>query len=415
MYQFLSAYLLTSGGWERSVDIANETLENIFKTQRLLYLNVNETIHDVVMQIDLMTLKPTLISDQRTISQWLLDNGDTVIPTLSVPKRLDKLHHHRYTDSSHNVCKVKPVKAGFSYHPETVSSKTPDLLVEGPFNATNSICSVNGFLHYIENIPTGTTVFNGYLSMLNGKVLQPDYHEFNEQNQYGFHDFSDVCSIIQHRITTDIISVSGLGITIKTQVDLRNATPLLVLGGYLFTLNHVLSVIGDHTLLLETNAIDWPSMILNSENTLETDYLALTRLPGSKAGIVVSEVFDVDTIVRYLTGPYSFLVYLIPHDDTQPLARTDYLLEDVGTGVGKYIALLPPTGILTDELGRVVNYETQPDDGDYVVSIYPCLVNRYEYHQAPWRSSSVVDNTRDAPTKRTTTPLIKNINFYQLG
>lgn len=415
MYQFLSAYLLTSTGWERTTEIASETLENIFKTQRLLYLNVNETIHDVIMQIDLMALKPTLISDTRTITQWLYDNGDNVLPTLNVPKRLDKLHHHHYNDSSHNQCKVKPIKAGFSYNPIAISSKTPDLLVEGSFNAANSICSVNGFLHYMENIPTGTTVFNGYLSMLNAKTQQPDYHAFNELNQYGFHDFSEVCSVIQHRITEENIGISSLGITIKTQVDLRNTTPLLVLGGYLFTLNHAFSVIGDHTLLLETNAIDWPAMILNSENTLETDYLMLTRLPGSKNGIVVSEVFDIETIVKYLTGPYSFLIYLTPHDETQPLARTDFLLEDVGTGMGKYISLLPPDGILVDELGRVVNYETQPDDGDYVVSIYPSLVNQYEYHQAPWRTSSMVDNTRDTPTRRTTSPKIKNINFYQLG
>lgn len=404
MYQFISAYIMPAQEWERSTTLGEEILADIYATQRMCYLNVYETIHDVNQQIDLMELKDTLISDPRTVNQWLLDNGDNVLPTMLSPKRLDVLKKHRYSDSSHNEYNLYPVKAGFSYDPDVVNNKTPDFLVEGDYTARDSIATVNGFLHYMEDIPTGTTIFNGYLTIDKSHVTQ-----------YGLHSFKELAILTQHKLLPEEIQITDSGITIKTQQDLRYVTPLLSLGGFLFTLGNNFSVIGDHTLALLSNNIDWPAMILNSQDVLNVDYLGLTRLPGSKKGVVIPEVFDVETITKYLLGPYSFLIYISPLDSTQPLAKTVYPLDDVGTGLGKYISLKPPAGLVVDDLGRVLNYEIQPDDGDYVVSVEPGRINLYEYHKAPWRDVSVVDNTRDAPYLRTATPNVKNINYYQLG
>ena len=380
MYNFQSSLVLNENGWV-DLDISTQTFHSLYLTYKKVYLNLFEDVQDKDYQLDLDTLKPSYYFSEMTINEFLIANGNLIIPHLSEEiKNLKKIKRARYIDCSHNEIKVRPIRFGYGYTPDKIGYATPELELLGTTHTTeNTVATINGFLHRVETINDTTYIRNGYDTILRNGV-----------SQYGIHDFSEIATLVTTPITADNLITTNFGYEVKLP-EVVDSTDLVILSlnGLMFILGEGIYLSSKQAIGIKKRYFNWSDIVFNTKDKLNTS-LTLTTLTGLENAALISEINSERIQRELLTSINSFVTIIKPKDTTQPIALQKEQLYDNGVGYGAYRGYYPPNGIIRNNIKQCCNYVNSLADDE-------CVVRTEQYQTAKYVYKTAGDRTLRTP------------------
>lgn len=374
MYQLISAVGKSPDldGRYYPVDLTSLPLWKVFQTFSSVIATVRHSSETTSGYLNLHDLPYAVRSMSVTFSQWLVMNGDNVLPTTPEDPIGDFIQV-RFADVWLNDFTVRP--ANRNYHPDVdipVDLQTDVLIskvgVDYSYMSRRCVATVNGFLHQVDNIAEGLLIYDGGVTK-----------EHAGQNQLGLIDFSPFGEIQTIPITDTMIYSRDDG-PLKDGVwlhlpdlNLQNCTVLLSIGGYLQALDTTYKVVGYHSLFIDFSQLRWIDRFFNSKDVLDYSSLEIEPLSGDR--YTIDQLTSDVAIRKLLTMSQSFLIVLNTLDvdvGFVSLNNTDL--------PGTYQTYFVPIAPMVMADGRIGEYRTSTEHGQYAVMTHHYVKRNYISH-----------------------------------
>jgi hypothetical protein len=398
MYTLVSAIgksFASEGRWE-SVDISQMTFTQIYATYVKVYAILTNPFIDGQVSLDLSQLQAVDGGLTITFSQFLTQNGDTVLPTSTTIPTLNP-KYAEYKDAFRAGYKVQPVNAiaapdaqlPLSDKPWLYLTKTDQLGKSIDFNLwyKSMMVTVNGFFHRIDATPTGGYVVDGMLSNFKCR-----------QNQIGLLNFQKLGSLTYVPITPGMIYKQSPDQLYRNQMyinvgqDLTNKTILMSLGGYLCVLDgKTMYRVGTQTVAINFNNLPIIERFHESFPYLDYSTLPYNKDPHDPTLIVVADFLSDANLVAYATMSQSFFVIL-----DNPEVFIDYEYPRIGRIVNKLAAFKEPKYPLINGIGKVADYWSVFEDGQWAISTYDNKYNNRTYDTVDVKNAVMVNQARQS-------------------
>lgn len=313
------------------------------------------------------------INTNTTVQQWLTALGNTTLPwEKMLPNESVRLAEYgqawhmgydiqtrgRYSDVQNNLSTYVQEDLLLT-HPKF----TPQYIDE------HCLFDVNGFIHLSDFGTDGVRIVDG-----NRTVRR------SNDNQVGVISFENIGKIRKVPITQAMVKKQNPNstlyqaayVTLPSNIDLKDKTVLLVLGGYLHPFSKSYVQVSDRTWRIELQNILFLERYLESARGMNMDKLGLADDPENRTLFSVEEMRRDSAMLGYLTMSQSFFVVI----DAPSMFHELEPLEYAGFP-GRYLnrdgRQLPVVGAY----GRTLDYHIIHEHGIYV---YVCSNNyRFDY------------------------------------
>jgi hypothetical protein len=312
MYQLVSAIVkpVDSVSRWRNMGIEEFPLNLLFRDFKRVIVTLSHTALDHHVSLELEPLRAQLGGLNKKFGQWLSENGSNTLPTSNVVPVINTRYAH-FSDAVRAGHKITPTHPTISpSSPLPLSSKSHLLITkaEADYERIYKHClvNVNGFYHQTDHSVDGVFVTDGMKTCLKGR-----------RNEIGLLSFENLGTLSFIPITDDMIykhkaqQQLRYNCYVDTGVDLSSKTVLLVLGGYL----HTLDKRSFYRISTSAFGIDFAQIPLidryfESYKVLDYSSLELERSDTNESQISVSNLYQDAVLRKYLQLSQTFLVVL---------------------------------------------------------------------------------------------------------
>lgn len=368
MYQLVSAIAVPYGLQKRwqaisEEDLASLSVKTFFETYRRMQLAVRPAPNAAIAYCLMETIKPAWGAFEGTLAQMFTALGNEAIPTdptgLALNTRIAN-----YEDVFRANYRLQAVTRGNSPTPTIPVRDRPDIRLTRTQPNTDyghlfrhSLVSVNGFFHLTDT------------DTVNGLVVQDANKSWVHcgQNQMGLLSFAKVGQLQCIPITDAMITQTEARMpVVRLPESIGDKQVLMVLGGYLHLPNPVIfQRLNATDFQINFNAIKWPERYQESRQYIDLTGLPLTHPPGNQNVLSLTELYSDPVIRAYLKLSQSFFVVL----DTPHLYHQMHQVRKSKLP-SMYMAYRKPVESLVTELGRMPEYWSREEHGQWVLTIY---------------------------------------------
>lgn len=400
MYHAVGAIGIKKGlnkRWE-SIRLTDYKVSELFDQFRRVILTLTLNQSTDKLYVDIQSLAARYASYSLRVSDMLIELGNETLPQLTNPPVIST-RTAKFRDAHASRYKVTPVSPLYGIN-AAVENRTAVMLTrENPttdyqYFKKRCMVSVNGFYHMIDtDNKSGVLVYDAMTSLRIAK-----------QNQIGLYSFADVCdieyvpitpSMVHKRLTPDMVAglrqpepyaSSGF---IKLNKDLTNKTVLLVLGGYLHVPESLLySQVGTDEFKIDFLNYPLFDRIYESLQYIDLKPLGLVNDIRNKTQFSVQQLLSDEVLLKYMTLSQSFFVIL---DTPEVFVNRQYIKK---TGMpGMFISYNPPVYPIVVGNGRMPEYWSTHEDGQYSLTVYDNTVRQKTYNQANARALNAVTSS----------------------
>jgi hypothetical protein len=393
MYTLISSVVKPfsgNGRWE-TIDISNIPMTKIYTDYRgAKAVLTNPYISEKVI-LDLEAIRTQQVGSSLTFAQFLINNGDTVLPTTTGVINTT-VKYAKYADAFRAGYKVSAISPDTSPDAEIpVGMKDWLLLTKDGLNYTDfqkyCLVNVNGYFHLTEANSRGIWVIDGMKTF-----------RASDNNRLGIISFKDLGKIKIIPITDSMIhnqpsDQEQLGIRsyIKVPGGMDGYTTMVVIGGYLHFVNQeLLYKTSPDTFCIDFNNIPLIERIYQSRERIDLTTLELETSTVNPSLLSTAQLFSDTVIKKYLTLPQSFIVQI---DTTELYLEYDQLAETRLPGL--YISNVDPIWPIISRTGKLVNYWDVEEDGKWAITADDTLLPNYLLNTfQDYRSRPVVSDAR---------------------
>lgn len=391
--------------WEE-FKIASIRTNSLFTRYEKIKVNLKNKYTKATGAVDLDDYHRELIAYNGTFGEWLVSIGDKA---LNQSDKVFKLGRKGllFREALSNHFKIVPVKTGLLPDDTFVAKNHySDLFItkEGvdPIQLLKyTLVSVNGYYHMSDANSKGLWVTKGYDTMKKRK-----------KHCIGFTSFENLGSLKQIPIRKDMVSRFKDEIPLKDEViidigeDTSEKTIILVLGGYLHVLDYdVFYRVSDTAIKIKFNNIPYLERIHASIEDLDVEEIGLEETRGER-NISLVNLYSDETITRYLTLPYSFIVLL---DNEEVFKEITYPQQR--SFANSYLSDTRPYLPMFTRLGKVEEYVWIKDEFKYEIVTDDSRYQNRQYNYAfPLDSQSYQSDGRQ-PNQRFERPYAYFMNL----
>lgn len=373
-----------------TIDATSLTLQYLLDHYRNVYFELTHPALDQPVYCSLNTLRESMTYTQlqRTVTQWLTDNGNDTLPTSTLPPQLN-VGWLKYADAFKAGFNVNLINIGRAEDSALPAVDKHDLILKKPGVNFNQmwqylLVSVAGFIHRCTKAPDGIYVVDGGRT---GRI--------SNLNIAGVLSFKDVGKIEQFSIQSNMLhsftETAPLyeGILVQLPKPMTGKTPLLVLGGFLHMLDNAYSIINDTTLAIYPSRINIVDRFLYSRNRINTASIPIERSEANPGKIAVEELRSDAFLRAYCTLPQSFIVLL----DSEDVYLKRHVLENTKLP-GVYQQSGPFKRLpLFGTYGALLDYTAYQEYERYVYNALPVHEQHYMHRTTQWQNVPVIDDT----------------------
>jgi hypothetical protein len=393
MYSLVSATVLENAPEAQysTVDLSQTPINVIYAIYSEVYLTLSNPYLTSNVYVYFNDLKPQLSGFQGLISQWLGNIGNLTLPTVpSIPT--PAVAYARYSDATHAGYKANVCQIGFQTPLNYPIDLLPDLQISRPNYTTdlsliNKYClaTVNGFLHQTDYDGTYAYIQKGAVTMRKSNM-----------NLFGFLSFLDIGQVSTFAIAPSSVyadtsnGTAGLSQKMYLNIgqDVTGKSVALSLGGYLVLPDPgIFYQVGTSTFCLNTNALPLLARFFESSQYLDLTSLGLDNSILNPNLINAAQLLSDATLLKYLELPQSFWIVI----DSPTLYYTPEYIESSHLP-GNFIAYTRPINPLIVGYGRMAEYWTTYEDGQYSVHVDRSFLMQYQFLTNPNTQSQNVDS-----------------------
>lgn len=408
MYTLISAIAKPRGAGGRwtSVDIGSVGLSTLFATySRILAVLSNPFLtHQVCL--DLIEIRAEHGGKAITFNELLASLGSDSLPTTN---RLPVINtrYAKYKDAVRAGYKITPIHPTFAVDAELPPAERTWLRltkagVDYANVQRNCLVSVNGYFHYTDSDPHGMYVVDGMRSQT-----------VSRQNQLGLFDLSKLGGFTLHQIKPEMLYKQSTQDRYRDRcfvdlgVDVTNKTVLLVLGGYLHALDtRSYYQVGVSQFCINLQTLPLLDRYYESRKYLDLSALELETTQANPTQISVEDFYSDAVLGRYLTLPQSFFVIL-----DNPEVFVEHKTVHKTKMPGMFISYSKPEYPLVTGVGRLADYWSTYEDGQYSLTCVDSFRDRPVYHTVDASVVNSVSDTRDTQLAVVNAPAF----FLKLG
>ena len=400
MYSYVSATVLKNviDAQYEIIDISSTPINTLFNLYSEIYLTLSNPYLSSNVYVDFYTQEDSLSGYTGTIVQWLANIGNLTLPTISqIPSSL--VTYARYSDATKSGYKMDVCKIGYNIPINYPIDMLPDLKISRPKFTTdvsliykNCLVTVNGFLHQTDTDGTYTYIVNGANTMRKSNL-----------NHVGILSFLDIggLSIMPIDTTAVYSDKSDPTQSLKNKMymylnaDIAGKTVLLSLGGYLvFPDPNIFYQVGNNTFALHTDALPMVERYFESSQYIDLSSLNLPSTALLPDTINTTALLSDSTLLQYLALSQSFWIIV----DTPSLKYSPIYLEHSKLP-GMFISYKKPINPLFVGYGRMAEYWSTFEDGQWSVTIDQSFLNNYNFRYEQYQPLANV-NPACVPSKR---------------
>jgi hypothetical protein len=391
-YQLVAAKARSKGldaVWN-DVDITTTTIGNLFTSYNSVWLTLSNAALPGNVYLDMDAVRARISAEYHglTIPQWLVVNDNATLPT-SIALPSFALKHVLYSDAWRAGYDIQPIDRFRHDGAQIPYGEKNDLLlsksgVDFETYHRYAMVSVNGFFHRTGASPTGLQVVEGGRT---GRI--------SNANAVGIMSFLGIGTLDTIPITPSMIykTTTDGKLSDHAYVELpystEGKTVLLVLGGYLHTLDEVYTQIGPRSLRININKIAWPERYFDSLTAIDLSSLPLTRNVDNPGHVSVTELFSDEVITAYLSLPQSFIVVVNAQNFFVRKRQVPNSKLPGRFEVPKDTPRFPLIGAW----GKIYDYVIFPDWGINVLACTENVRQRYQFRTTHWLQNPTIDNS----------------------
>jgi len=312
MYNLVSAIVkpVDSGGRWRSMGIENVPLNNLYNDFKRVIVTLSSPVLTAPVSLEMELLRAELGGLTQTFGQWLQENGNATLPTSNSLPTINTRYAH-FSDAIRSGYKATPTHPTISpSSPIPLSSKTYAILTrpeaDYEYMYRRTLVSVNGFYHQTDYSVEGLFVTDAMKTCLKAG-----------RNEIGLLSFEALGTLQFLQIKDDMIYTHRpqqklrYNCYVDTGVDLSNKTVMLVLGGYLHTLDkRTFYRISATAFGIDFGQIPLVDRYYESYDTIDLEELGLERSDTNSSQVGINNLFSDEVLRRYLQLSQSFFVVL---------------------------------------------------------------------------------------------------------
>lgn len=355
-------------------DLSAVPVYTIYNKYAYVYLLLNITGTPTNVIVDFNSVKNLYAADVRTLQAFLTALGTTALPTIqSMPNT--NVSWANYSDAIRAGYKINICKIGTALDNNLPTSLKTDLVLTRPNFSTDMsmlhdycLLSVNGYYHRTDTDGIAAYIYNGGSTLFKSNM-----------NTVGILSFSSIGKITKEPI--DPLKVFPIDqttplrdrILIKITKSLTNATPILILGGYLVLPEpNVWWAVSADTWCLNIMAL--PIMERYFESSAHLDLTSLGLDTSTVAPKLVSvQQFLSDTVLRqYLQLSQSFIC-VVPTPNLISY-RTSLKSSNIP---GLFTAYQEPKSLLITGYGHTTEYWKTFEDPYWSMSVQEATMPDY--------------------------------------
>lgn len=389
MYHLVSAIVkpLDSGGRWRSMDIGNVQLNLLFNDFRRVIATLANPVLNNNVSLELESLRAQLGGLTKTFNEWLTENGELALPTSNTLPTINT-RYANFSDAVRSGFKITPTHPTISpTSPMPLSERTHLLMTRAETDYAmvykHVLANVNGFYHQTDYSDDGLFVTDGMVSCLRAR-----------RNEIGLLSFLNLGSLNFIPITDDMIFTHReeqqlrYNCYVDAGMDLSEKTVMLVLGGYLHTLDkRTFFRISPSAFGIDFSQIPMVDRFFESSPVIDLTALDMETAPTNPNQISIENLFSDHVLRRYLQLSQTFLVVL---DNQETFTDSIELRQSPLNGV--YTSSVAPVYPLIVGHGRHEVFWPRKEHDRYSVNINAAWRGRKNYETVKAREQHSVSN-----------------------
>lgn len=313
MYNYISAIAINKQGNGEfvPVDIQTKKLNSLWVDYEKVWVTLSHPAAPSRLYLDIDLLDINLRYSIKTFGQFLIDNANTTLPTVTVePNTAFKTV--RYHDMWSSDFKIRT--SNVRYHPTVpvYGSDATDLLLSK--NAVvykdvveHGLFSVAGYIHRADYTEHGIYVLNGAVTALAANSNMIGYLNFKTLGKVSTYSFST-----EHLVEAIKGKPMSETVYVKSPVNLAGKTPMLVVGGHLYPVGFGLSYFTDNVLAFDFTKYPWLDRLLTLMETMggggNTPFIDFNELRLANGSIEKDKIYSNATLTALFLHYSTFLV-----------------------------------------------------------------------------------------------------------
>lgn len=383
----------------KPVDISGMTISTILNTYIDAIAVLTNPFITGEVSFEITKNIPLFITPNLTLSNWLVQNGNTTLPTTAGAPSVTyvKGEYAQAHQANFYVRKVHP-----DTHPDVYNHDEllTDLLLsrsgttDYEYIQKHMLVLVNGFFHRTESTTHGVYVKDGGRTSLIGK-----------DNSLGVYSLANIGECRYIPITLDNLYKQhedqdySKRAYINVGEDLDNKVVLLSLAGVLHVLDDSYYHMGNGQVAIKTEQTNWARRFvelyrnINLQSVIEqmpTSNAALLSNPTVNLPFTIEELYNDNAIKQFLLLPQSFLIVI----DT-PYINTVFTAIQATAFPGVGVAYEKPTGLLRQRSGLYTSYTRVKQHHLWSVQFNPAYERQYYFETTDWEDLLIATDSED--------------------
>lgn len=392
MYSYITAFVQTSvyDGQYRQTDIQHLQLNQIFFRYPRGYVLLNNDVFSREETLNLYDLPEIWRTSEYTLNQFLVQNGNLVLPTTTNPLTFT-WHRAQYYNVHYATFKQTPVNRAFHIDYELSYDQQIDVLLTKPsvdYFAIQQNClfTAGGLLHFTEGAVHGLTVYDA------ARTLRK-----KNDNQMGIIDFQRVSTLSCVNLTRhdvykqkDTQPLSDV-LYVSLPEPINGRKVLLSIGGFLVVPDQHNFLVGDQTYKIDFKRFNWLERFFILQRLTDMDW-EIEHL-GEYAS--KEQVFADETIRKLFDLSQTFVIYL---DLEEELFITRHPVEQSKLP-GLYYSYEKIGLPLLGSEGRLIDYKHSKFAGVWSLQTNDYMDRTNIFHSTDWVETPEVVGEFPDPNK----------------
>lgn len=362
------------------VDISDMLISEIDNTYRDVKIELTHSQLNENQVLILEDIKHIFVSTGLTFSEWLIENGESSLPTTPGVVSITTSTIH-YRDGYVAGFDVTPAKMGSSPDVEWPVGELRDLLMTKDsvsYQEVYDYClvTVNGLVHRTSLSQYGIYLQDAAYSK-----------ELSQLNHFGLMSFLDVGKIEYIDVDSTMLYKQSdqnkhyRNAHVNLGVSTQGKSLIMVVGGYMHIYDKSYVQIGDGLVRIDFSNYPLVQRYYESKNVIDLSTLPHTPFDSNDDQRLVADLIESEAYIEALFDlPQTFFILV----DTPHLYVQHHKLEHSGLP-GRFYSTVYPDFPLVTERGKLSEYIPFYEDGKWVIACESNRLPNYQFETAPYR------------------------------